>query len=58
MVNKPTPISRSSLDHTYITKTLMAESSVNATIENIYISNHDVIRIATEQNNVDFHTVA
>ena len=36
----------------------MAEFSVNATIENIYISNHDVIRIATEQDNVDFHTVA
>ena len=54
MVNKPPSISGSLIDHVYIKKTLIAEFSIKTTVENIYFSNHDVIRIAIEKNNVDF----
>ena len=54
MVNKPPCISGSLIDHVYIKKTLIAEFSIKTTVENIYFSNHDVIRIAIEKNNVDF----
>ena len=54
MVNKPPCISGSLIDHVYIKKTLIAEFSIKTTVENIYFSNHDVIRIANEKNNVDF----
>ena len=57
MVNKPTHISGSLLDHAYIKKTLMREFSINGNFENINFSDHDTIRIAIEQNNVDFHTI-
>ena len=57
MVNKPTRISGSLLDHVYIKKTLMRQFSINGTFENTYFSDHDAIRIAFEQNKVDFHTV-
>ena len=57
MVNKPTRIPGSLLDHVYINKTLMRQFSINGTFENIYFSDHDAIRIAFEQNNADFHTV-
>ena len=29
----------------------------NATVENIYFSDHDPIRIVIEKNNVDFQTI-
>ena len=35
----------------------MRQFSINGTFENIYFSDHDAIRIAFEQNKVDFHTV-
>ena len=54
MVNKPPCISGSLIDHVYIKKTLIAEFSIKTTVENIYFSNYDVIRIAIEKNNVDF----
>ena len=57
ILNKPTHISGSLIDHVYIEKTLMEEFSANATVENIYFSDHDAIRIVTEKNNVDFQTV-
>ena len=34
----------------------MEEFSANATVENIYFSDHDAIRIVIEKNNVDFQT--
>ena len=40
MVNKPTYISRFLIDHVYIKKTL-----TNATVESIYFSDHDALRI-------------
>ena len=55
MVNKPTHISGSLIDHVYITKTLMEEFSTNVTVENIYFSDHDALRIVIKKNAVDFN---
>ena len=55
MVNKPTQISVSLIDHTYINKALMEEFSTNVTVEKIYFSDHDAARIGIEKNYVDFH---
>ena len=41
MVNKLTDISGSLIDHAYITKSLIEEFVINATVENIYFSDHD-----------------
>ena len=57
IVNKPTNISGSLTDHVYIKKTLMEEFFANATVKNIYFSDHDAIRIVIEKNNVDFQTI-
>ena len=57
IVNKPTNISGSLTDHVYIKKTLMEEFFANATVKNIYFSDHDPIRIVIEKNNVDFQTI-
>ena len=57
IVNKPTHISGSLIDHVYIKKTLMEEFFANAIVENIYFSDHDAIRIVIEKNNVDFQTI-
>ena len=58
MVNKSTYISGSLIDHVDIKKTMMTEFSINATLENIYFSDYDAIKIAIEQNNNHFHTVS
>ena len=55
MVNKPTQISVSLIDHTYINKALMEEFSTNVTVQKIYFSDHDAVRIGIEKNYVDFH---
>ena len=57
IVNKPTHISGSLIDHVYIKKMLMEEFSANATVENICFSDHDAIRIVIEKNNLDFQTI-
>ena len=54
IVNKPTHISGSLIDHVCIKKTLMEEFFANAIVENIYFSDHDAIRIVIEKNYVDF----
>ena len=46
------------IDHAFIKNTLMADFFINANVENISFPNHDAARIATEQNDVDFHTVS
>ena len=55
MVNKPTHISGSLIYHVYIKKTLMEEFSTSVTVENIYFSDHDALRIVIKKNAVDFH---
>ena len=35
----------------------MEEFSTNATVKNIYFSDHDTIRIVAEKNNFDFQTI-
>ena len=57
IINKPTHISGSLIDHVYIKKSLMEELFANAIVENIYFSDHDAIRIVIEKNNVDFQTI-
>ena len=55
MVNKPTHISGSLIDHFFIKKALMEEFLTKVTVKNIYFSDHDAVRIAIEKNYVDFH---
>ena len=55
MVNKPTHISGSLIDHVYFKKVLMEEFFTTLTIQNIYILDHHVVRITIEKNYVDFH---
>ena len=55
MVNKTTHISGCLIDHVYIKKALMEEFFTSVTVENIYFSDHDAVRIVTEKNSVDFH---
>ena len=55
MVNKPTHISRSLIDHVYIKKALMEEFFTNVTVENIYFFFYDAVRITIEKNYLDFH---
>ena len=57
MVNKPTYISRFLIDHVYIKKSLTEEFFTNATVEKIYFSDHNALRIIIEKNTVDFRTV-
>ena len=57
IVNKATHISGSLIDHVYVKKTLMEEFSINLTVENIYFSDHDAVRIVIDKNAVDFHTI-
>ena len=46
MVNKPTRISGSLIAYVYIKKALMEEFFTNVTVENIYFSDYDAVRIA------------
>ena len=55
MVNKPTHISGSSIDHAYIKNALMEELFTDVTVENNYFSDHDAVRIAIWKNCADFH---
>ena len=55
MVNKPTQIYGSLIDHVYIKKTLMEEFSTSVTDENIYFSDHHALRIVIKKNAVDFY---
>ena len=50
MINKPTHISGSLIDHVYIKKALMEEFFTNVSVENIYFSDHDAVRIAIHKN--------
>ena len=54
MVNKPTHISGSLMDHVYMKKALMKEFFINVTVEIIYFSDHDALRITIQKNYVDF----
>ena len=55
MVNKPTQTSGSLIDHVYIKQALMEEFFTNTTVENIYFSDHDAVRIAIHNSYVGFH---
>ena len=53
IINKPTHISGSLIDDVYIKKTLMEKFFTNESVENIYFSDHDAVRIVIEKNAVD-----
>ena len=55
MVNKPTHVSGSLIDHVYIKKALTEEFFTDVTAEKIYFSDHDAVKIAIHKNHVDFH---
>ena len=57
MANKPTHTSGSLIDHVYNKKGLMEEFFSNGTVENIYFSDHDAVRIIIEINGVGFRTI-
>ena len=57
IVNKAAHMSGSLIHHVYVKKTLMEEFSINLTVENIYFSDHDAVRIVIDKNAVDFHTI-
>ena len=44
------------INHAYIKKSLIEEFFTNATVENIYFSDHDAVRIIIEINGVGFRT--
>ena len=54
MVRKPAHRSESLIDCVYIKKTLMEKLTTNVSVENIYFSDHDTLRIATEEKSVHF----
>ena len=56
IINKPRYISESLIDHVYIKKSLIEEFFTNATVANIYFSDHDVVGTVIEKNCLDFHT--
>ena len=45
------------IDHVYIKKSLIEEFVTNATVKNIYFSDHDAVRIVIEINGVGFRTI-
>ena len=57
IVNKPTHISGSLIDHVYIKKAFMEEFFTNVTVENIHFSDHDAVRIAIHKNYADTSTL-
>ena len=57
MVNKATHISGSLMDHLYIKKCLIEEFFTNATVENVYFSDDDAVRMIIEKNGDDFLTI-
>ena len=57
MVNNPKLLSGSLVDHVYIKNSLMKECFVNTTVENIYFSDHDAVRLIIEKNAFDFYTI-
>ena len=57
MVNKPMHISGFLIDHVYIKKSLIEEFVTNATVKNIYFSDHDAVRIVIEINGAGFRTI-
>ena len=49
IVNDPTHISGSLLDHVYVKKTLSSDFYITCMVKNIYFSDHDAVRIVLEQ---------
>ena len=49
-------MSRSLIDHVCIKETLKEEFSINATVEIIYFSDHNAVKVVIDKNAIDFHT--
>ena len=56
-VDNPTHISRSSMDHIYIKKSLIEVLAVMQLLKTFNFLDHDAARIMIEKNAVDFHTI-
>ena len=57
MLNKPTNIYGSLIDHVYIKKSLIEEFLTSATFKTIYFSAHGAVRIIIEKNADDFCSI-
>ena len=57
MVNNPKFLSGFFVDQVYINNSLMKECFTNATVGNIYFSDHNAVRIIIEKNAFDFYTI-
>ena len=54
VVNEPTHISGSLIDHVCIKNTLLKDFAVIVKIQNMYLSDHDAVRIVSTNDRVDF----
>ena len=43
------------IDHVYFNKALMDKFITNITVENIYFSDQEAVRIIIEKNSLDYH---
>ena len=57
IVNKPTHISGSLINHVYIKNTLIKKFFTTVSVEKIYFSVHDVIRIVIGKNADNIYTI-
>ena len=49
VVDSPTHISGSLIDHVYVLKSLLNDVNVNCVVKNIYFSDHDAVKISLER---------
>lgn len=54
VVNEPTDICRSQIDHVFIKKVLLEQFHTEGIIQNKYFSNHDAVTTVFQNNEVDF----
>ena len=58
LVEEPTHIGGSLLDHVYVRNTILQEFDVNVSILNTYFSDHDAVRIKLSKKEIDFQVIA
>ena len=54
MVEFPTHIPGSTLDHVYVKKSFLEGYEVETVVLNTYFSDHDAVRVKISKNNIDF----
>ena len=54
LVEFPTHIARSTLDHMYLNKSLLEDYKVEIVVLNTYFSDHDAVRVKISKKEIDF----